>query len=211
LFAEARVYPRKQTNREPIVKAAREGWEQQYRSGGWDYLAEESEAGHYLAITQLCGQYLANRSLLDVGCGTGILVGYLQRHAGMAASSYLGVDFAQQAIDQARASCPGARFSRLDYSLDAVAGRYDGVIFNETLYCFDDPLAMIDKCIVDNMHAGSLLIVSMYGDHHEAVWDALASTCDTVDERVVENALGVRWKIRALRPRALLPDQPAQA
>jgi trans-aconitate methyltransferase len=188
------------------MKAAREGWEQQYRSGGWDYLAGESEAGHYLAIAQLCGQYLGHVahdcSLLDIGCGTGILVGYLQRHTAIAPSSYTGIDFAQAAITQAEASCPGARFSRLDYSSDAVTARYDGVIFNETLYCFDDPLAMVDKCIADNMHAGSLLIVSMYGDHHEALWAALASTCDTVDERVVENDDGVRWKIRALRPKA---------
>jgi 2-polyprenyl-3-methyl-5-hydroxy-6-metoxy-1,4-benzoquinol methylase len=183
------------------VKVAREGWERQYRSGGWDYLAGESEAGHYLAIAQLCEQYLPGSSLLDIGCGTGILVGYLQRGAGTASSRYTGIDFAQEAISQAEAAWPGARFSRLDYSADPAGGRYDGIIFNETLYCFDDPLAMVDKCIAANMHAGSLLIVSMYGDHHAALWDALDLICATVDERVVENELGVRWKIRALRPK----------
>jgi 2-polyprenyl-3-methyl-5-hydroxy-6-metoxy-1,4-benzoquinol methylase len=193
------------------VKVAREGWERQYRSGGWDYLGGESEAGHYLAIAQLCEHYLRDCSLLDIGCGTGILVGHLQQHAAMAPSRYTGIDFAQEAIDQAEASCPGARFSRLDYSTEPVSGRYDGVIFNETLYCFDDPLAMVHKCIADNMHAGSLLIVSMYGDHHQALWDALASSCDTLDERLVENESGVRWKIRALLPRVETPHRPEQA
>jgi 2-polyprenyl-3-methyl-5-hydroxy-6-metoxy-1,4-benzoquinol methylase len=182
--------------------AAREVWEQQYRSGGWDYLAGEDEAGHYLAIAEFCRRHLRGSSLLDIGCGTGILVGCLQRHAGMAPSRYTGIDLAEAAVRQAASSHPGARITRLDYSTDVVPGRYDGVIFNETLYCFDDPVAILDKSIADNMHAGSLLIISMYGDHHEAIWDAIASRCDTVDEQVVENSRGVRWKIRALRPKA---------
>jgi 2-polyprenyl-3-methyl-5-hydroxy-6-metoxy-1,4-benzoquinol methylase len=179
--------------------APREVWEQQYRSRGWDYLASPEEAGHYLAIADLCRRHLSGASLLDIGCGTGILAGYLQRDAGMAPSRYSGIDLAQEAVSQAALSYPGARFSRLDYSTDPVAGRYDGVIFNETIYCFDDPLAIVDKSIVDNMHARSLLIISMYGDHHEALWDAIAARCSTVDERLVENSRGVRWKIRALR------------
>jgi 2-polyprenyl-3-methyl-5-hydroxy-6-metoxy-1,4-benzoquinol methylase len=184
---------------------AREVWERQYRSGGWDYLAGEDEAGHYLAIAQLCGRHLRGGSLLDVGCGTGILVAYLQRHAGLTPSRYTGIDLAQEAVSLAASSWPAARISRLDYSTDAAPGRYDGVIFNETLYCFDDPVAVVDKSIAANMHAGSLLIVSMYGGHHEPIWDALASRCDCVDEQEVENAGGVRWKIQALRPTAYWP------
>jgi 2-polyprenyl-3-methyl-5-hydroxy-6-metoxy-1,4-benzoquinol methylase len=181
---------------------AKEVWEQQYRSGGWDYLAGKDEADHYLAVTEFCRRYLRDSSVLDIGCGTGILVGYLQRHAGMAPSRYTGIDLAEEAVRHAALSCPGASFSRLDYSTDAAPSRYDGVIFNETLYCFDDPVAILDKSIADNMHAGSLLIISMYGDHHEAIWEAIASRCDTVDEQVVENSRRVRWKIRALRPKA---------
>jgi 2-polyprenyl-3-methyl-5-hydroxy-6-metoxy-1,4-benzoquinol methylase len=181
------------------TSVAREVWEQQYRSGGWDYLADQDEAGHYLAIAQFCARYLGDGSVLDIGCGSGILVAHLQRHAGMAPSRYCGIDLAQQAVDQAAACCPGAHFTRLDYRADTVPGRYDVVIFNETLYCFDDPMALLDKSIAENMHAGSLLIVSMYGEHHEAIWDAIAARCNLVDEQVIENSR-VRWKVRVLRP-----------
>ena len=180
---------------------AREVWERQYRSGGWDYLAGDDEAGHYLAIAEFYRRHLGDGSVLDIGCGTGILAAHLQRHAGMAPSRYTGIDLAQEAVVQAAASCPGGNFSRLDYSAAPAPGRYDGVIFNETLYCFDDPVAILDKSIAENMHAGSLLIISMYGDHHEPIWDAIASRCDTVDEQAVENGAKVRWKIRALRPK----------
>jgi 2-polyprenyl-3-methyl-5-hydroxy-6-metoxy-1,4-benzoquinol methylase len=179
---------------------AREVWERQYRGGGWDYLASEDEAGHYLAIAEFYGRYLHDGSVLDIGCGTGILAACLQRHAGMAASRYTGIDLAQEAVGQAESSFPGGRFSRLDYSTDAAPGRFDGVIFNETLYCFDDPVAIVDKSIAENMHPRSLLIISMYGGHHEPIWNAVATRCDTVDEQVVENSGGVRWTIRALRP-----------
>jgi trans-aconitate methyltransferase len=179
----------------------RDVWESQYRSGSWDYLAGEDEAGHYQAIAELCRHYLPAGNLLDIGCGAGNLVAYLQRHAGPQAPRYTGIDLAQEAVDQAASSFPDAHFHRLDYGIDPVPGSYDGVIFNETLYLFDEPGVVIDKSVDQNMHAGSLLIVSMYGDHHEPIWDALARRCDTVDERLVENRGGVRWKIRLLRPR----------
>jgi trans-aconitate methyltransferase len=179
----------------------REVWEQQYRSGGWDYLGGEDEAGHYLAIAQLWARQPGHASLLDIGCGTGILLAYLQRHAGLAPAHYTGVDLADEAVRQAASAWPQASFSRLDYSTDTVAGRYDGVVFNETLYCFDDPLAILEKSIAENMHAGSLLIVSMYGEHHAPIWDAIAARCDTLDERVVKNSRAM-WKVRALRPLA---------
>jgi trans-aconitate methyltransferase len=184
----------------------REVWERQYRSGGWDYLASEDEAAHYRVIAQFYGRQLRGGSLLDIGCGTGILVPYLQQLAGMEPSRYTGIDLAEDAVAEAASSFPAARFSRLDYSTDPVPGRYDGVIFNETLYCFDDPVAILDKSIAENMHGSSLLIVSMYGDHHEPIWEALASRSDTVDEQVVESRGGVRWKIRALRPKAVEPQ-----
>jgi hypothetical protein len=60
---------------------------------------------------------------------------------------------------------------------------------------------MLDKSIAENMHADSRLIVSMYGEHHGPIWDAIATRCETVHEEVVSNSNGVRWKIRLLRPR----------
>lgn len=179
----------------------RDVWEQQYRTGGWNYLAGEEEAGHYQAIAQMYKRYLHGGSVLDIGCGAGILLAWLQRQAGIDPARYTGIDLAQEAVSQAAASWPGARFSRLDYSTEAAPGRYDVVIFNETLYCFSDPLAMLDKSIGENMHAGSRLIVSMYGRHHEPIWDALSARCDSVDRRVVSNSGGVRWKICLLNPR----------
>jgi 2-polyprenyl-6-hydroxyphenyl methylase/3-demethylubiquinone-9 3-methyltransferase len=181
---------------------AREVWEQQYRGGEWDYLAGEDELDRYLAIAEFCNRYLRDSSLLDIGCGTGILFACLRGHAGVAATRYTGIDIAEEAIKRAISSFPGTKFNQLDYSAQAVPGRYGGVIFNETLYYFSDPARILDKCIRENMRADTLLIISMYGAHHDAIWSALESRCDTVDEQVIENDRGVHWKIRVLRPKA---------
>ena len=198
--------PSAAASRQPVVRGTpveRDAWERQYRNGEWDYLAGADEAGHYLAIARFCSRYLEHGALLDIGCGTGILPAYLHAHAGMALARYTGIDLAGEAVRRAASQFPEARFLQFDYSASSFPGRYDGVIFNETLYCFDQPLAIIDKCIAENTHAGSLLLISMYGDHHEAIWDALGARCDTLAEDVVENARrNVRWKIRVLRPRA---------
>ena len=185
----------------PGGAVSRAQWERQYRDGAWDYLAGTDEAAHYLAIAELCRVHLAGARLLDVGCGAGILCGYLRRDAGIAPSCYTGIDIAQPAVELARASCPGAHIGRHDYSLGPVAGKFDGVIFNETLYYFADPAAILQQAVRCNLHAGGLLIVSMYGEHHAAIWDAVSASCDMVDQRVVENRQHVRWTVRAVRPR----------
>lgn len=182
--------------------AERDVWESQYASGAWDYLGGADEAEHYLAIARFCRRHLPRGALLDIGCGTGILLDYLRREAGIAPSRYTGIDLAQTAVEQAAARHPDAHFAQCDYAAQSLPGRFDAVVFNETLYYFADPLAIVDKCAAENMAAIALLIVSMYGEHHEDIWQALLARFTIVDEDIVDNPQrGARWKVRALRQR----------
>lgn len=195
------------TTRPKGSPAERRVWEEQYASGAWDYLAGADEADHYRAIARLCHMHLPRGALLDIGCGAGILLDYLQRDAGMDASRYTGIDLAQAALEQAAARFPQAHFAQCDYAAAALPGRFDALVFNETLYCFADPLGIVEKCITENAAPGALLIVSMYGEHHEDIWAALAARCALVDEEIVDNPQrGVRWKVRALQARAEQED-----
>jgi SAM-dependent methyltransferase len=183
--------------------AARDVWESQYASGAWDYLAGDDEAGHYLAIARLLAQHRPRGTLLDIGCGAGILLDHLQREDGIDAARYTGIDLAQAAVEQAAARHPGAHFLQFDYAAAALPGRFEAIIFNETLYCFADPMGIVDKCLAGNAGPDALLIVSMYGSHHEDIWTALSGRCATEGEEIVENRQrGVRWTIRALRQRS---------
>jgi 2-polyprenyl-3-methyl-5-hydroxy-6-metoxy-1,4-benzoquinol methylase len=192
--------PSPSPNRPRGSPAARETWESQYASGAWDYLAGDDEAGHYLAIAGFCKAHFPQGRLLDIGCGTGILLDYLQRDAALEPGRYTGIDLAQEALRQAAQRFPEAHFAQCDYAATGFPGRYDALVFNETLYCFADPLAILEKCLAENAAPGALLIISMYGEHHEDIWTAVTARCDVVDEQLVENReRGVLWKVRALR------------
>ena len=175
-------------------------WEAQYRAGAWKYLDSEAEAGHYLAICELYQRYLPRGSILDIGCGSGTLYRYLAERTGLPPSRYTGIDLAQEAVRQAAGRFPDARFAQCDYSVDAPELRADCVIFNEILYYFDEPLAILNKSLRQNLASGGLLIVSMYGEHHAPLWQAIAGGAALMDERVLENSQQQRWTVRAFKP-----------
>lgn len=175
-------------------------WDAQYRAGAWDYLESDDELAHYLAICNLYQRHLRDRTVLDLGCGTGTLYRHLVERSGMDPSRYTGTDLSEAALRLAADRHPEARFERCDYSTDPISERFGCVVFNETLYCFEDPVRILQKSLQENLQDGGLLIVSIYGDHHEALWQAIAACCATVDEQIVENDRQVRWKIRALKP-----------
>lgn len=179
---------------------AAQTWSAQYQAGQWDYLESADEAAHYQAICALYQKHAPRGSMLDVGCGTGILYRYLGEHEAIEPSRYTGIDFAQEAVRQAAARFPLTRFGCCDYSRDAIAGQFDCIVFNETLYYFDDPLSILQKSVAHNLDGSGLIIVSMYGEHHEALWEAIASGFHPADERIVENSRLLRWTIRVLRP-----------
>jgi SAM-dependent methyltransferase len=182
------------------IPIPREAWERQYRNGEWDYLECDDEAAHYQAITRFYASHGKNRSVLDVGCGTGILYQYLKTSAGMHPSRYVGIDLSEAAVRQAAQRYPEADFRQLDYSSSSIDMKFACLIFNETLYFFENPMAILNKSVRENMDRDSLFIISMYGDHHEGIWNNVAMHYTVLDEMEVENERQVRWKIQALRP-----------
>jgi hypothetical protein len=99
----------------------------------------------------------------------------------------------------AAARFPDAGFGRRDYGRESVASRFDCVIFNDSLYCFEDPAAILDKCMDRNMHACSVLIVALPAGRYEAVWQLLDRRYRILDERMVEDADGSAWVVRAMK------------
>lgn len=87
--------------------------------------------------TRLCARWLEascraapGLSVLDVGCGTGVLALVAARSG---AGNVLGVDLSEPAVTAARGNAElnhlsGVRFERMD--LDAVSGRFDRVVAN---------------------------------------------------------------------------------
>ena len=62
-------------------------WNNSYQLGNWDYLNSATENTRYSILTHWIQKYSCSRSVLDLGCGDGILCTHLG-----ALNEYLGVD-----------------------------------------------------------------------------------------------------------------------
>lgn len=95
-------------------------------------------------------------SLLDVGCALGDGCELLKE--AFPRASIAGADISQVGIEKARAKPGGVTYFVLDVLVDPLPARYDYITIVETLEHFDDPMAVVDKCL---RHVDRSLIVSV--------------------------------------------------
>ena len=168
-------------------------------SGPVEHMEDADIAAHYLTICELVQRHVGDGTVLDIGCGSGRLFHYLTEHTGMPVAAYTGIDSSGAAVRLAAARFPDAGFGRREYGSESVASRFDCVIFNDSLHCFDEPATILDKCVDRNMHACSVLIVALAAGQHDAIWRLLEQRYRMVDERVVVDGNGSAWIVQALR------------
>ena len=113
-----------------------ERFDDQFKTGFWDYLSNLDELGHYSIIAGYCYFWKPHPSILDVGCGQGVLQGRLN----IGSYSYFeGIDFSKEAILQAEHRVDAKTTFRvtpiLDYKTEKL---FDIIIFSESLYYLDN-------------------------------------------------------------------------
>lgn len=140
-------------------------WDGMFRQGQWDYLHDANEMPRYAVIAGYAHRFLGTGRLLDVGCGTGVLVEYLDR----ARIDYAGFDLSEAAITRARQRWPNV--SLTISSVEAFAAD-DGtcpqaIVFNEVLPHIAAPLETLDR-FLGSAGAAGLAIVSLYQSQDEA-------------------------------------------
>jgi 2-polyprenyl-3-methyl-5-hydroxy-6-metoxy-1,4-benzoquinol methylase len=174
-------------------------WDAQYAAGEWDYLRRIEQAPRYAVLaawSQALGRPLR---VMDVGCGEGNLLSYV--HPGVL-SSYLGVDFSREALEKAVLRWPersDRRFQERDANLlvaDDFAGQ-DVVIFNEVLYCLEQPVRLVDAALA----AGRVVLFSVIELHARAAHEVLAAFPDRVLEacQCVDARRRKAWNLAFLR------------
>ena len=179
-------------------KISKAVWEQQYKDGTWNYLFSEDEAAHYFSICEQIEKHAVSVSILDIGCGNGVLYDYLQNKFDDRLL-YNGVDISGNAIESARKKFPSSVFNKADYDNAAVAGKYDVVVFNETLYYFTKPMKTVVKAFSENLKNGGVLVISMCEDvKHNGIWDRIKTEYRVLAEETVENKKGQKWTIKTI-------------
>lgn len=190
-------------------------WDETFRAGTWDYLESIAEISRYAVVAGYIHQ-LGGGRVLDAGCGTGPLAGFLD----LARVRYSGFDISSVAIASARERRPDLTWiaSSLEDFLEThaqtQAERFDILVFNEVLSTLEQPLDAFHRSlalIVPNGH----VIISQF---HGAGPGARAATVLEQFEPVLSNApferigttdvhdcpSGLRWRISCVH----VPEQP---
>jgi len=139
--------------------------------------------GHERAVT-VTNTSAAVHTILDVGCGAGVLRRYLPTDQ---LSSYLGVDPIAAAIEQARVHADErSEFRQVD-PMCAELGEFDVVVCNEVLYFADDPLALADRAGRFVRPGGHLLVSIWRHPGDTLLWRHLQQRYETRDRVAVVN------------------------
>ena len=178
------------------VPVGQQTWEEQYREGRWAGLRGADEVARYGVLIGFLEQLTAARSILDVGCGEGILRDLLGpgRYA-----RYEGIDLSAVAIESARRGVGAAdRLLVADAETYVPEGTFDAVVLNESLYYLADPRGQARRYL-GFVRPGGLLLVSMFHSvRTAAILRALEAELPLVDRVRVSGRKG-SWAIAAFR------------
>lgn len=172
-----------------------------YAEGGWDYLRGIDELPRFSVVSGLCHFLKPGGSILEIGCGDGILHERLDRsHFGR----FVGIDISAEAVGRARAgqdvTSTFVVADARDYDPD---GLFDLIIFNEVLEYFPDPFAVVRR-YDPYLERGGVHIVSMFVGHDSVrsrkIWRMLDRRYDVLTETRVSNEHGFTWVVKALVP-----------
>ncbi len=176
-------------------------FELQYEGKKWDGLRGIAELGRYSIIVGLTKTFCPNARVLDLGCGEGVL---LEKFGSADYASYLGIDFSEVAIENAqkikndRASFATGDLNKLD-----VAGQYDVIIYNESLYYLRNPKEAV-RALFKNLAPGGIFIISMvdkHGKEETGLWMQMDEIMALQDRNKVTNAKGDSWTVQVYRPK----------
>lgn len=173
-------------------------WDQEFGSGHWNWLGGLTEMPRNAVIAGYYRSLGASGTILDVGCGAGVLQPLLQA---VGYKRYLGVDLSTAAIEQAQERVNQTTFFQAAAAESfTTPERFDLIIFNETLYYMNDPVNVIQRYSQYLAPGGKYVISLWFCREHFRVWRACKPRLDVLDEtRVVRN--DASWRIRLCTPR----------
>lgn len=185
-----------------ILRTDRSRWNYQYDKGLWDGLENMNELARFSVLAGYV-HFLKpdNPSILEIGCGEGILAQRIGRqHYG----SFLGTDVADAAIERANQRFGDAqtRFEAVDMNDFQTKEKFDVIIFNEAIYYLKP---MLDKLLFQYapmLKHNGLFIISMNTARHadsDTKWAQIEKGFAIVDSTFVKTAKN-GWQVKVLQP-----------
>lgn len=186
----------------PIERSSIERWGSEFEAGEFEYFGGLRQLARYSVLVGYIRQLGPDLSILDVGCGAGLLA---ERLRATPYQRYLGIDPVPQAIEQAApVADERTRFEVVEHPSPEL-GEFDLVVCNEVLYGVPDPARLIDD-VHTVLPPGGNLLTSIWRHPTEVglyrLLDARFELVDAVAVRNVTDETGDRgWRIAWHRPR----------
>jgi 2-polyprenyl-3-methyl-5-hydroxy-6-metoxy-1,4-benzoquinol methylase len=188
-------------------------WNHEYESGRWAYLLGPEQTERYQQLITLCLLFNKTPTILDVGCGEGILLEYL-RTTGRPVIKYVGLDLSQEAINKAKARLSAGQFLVVNAESYKPDEPYDVIVFNECLYYFSDPIKTI-RNFEQSIRKHGTFVISMHMPEedparYEKIWELLQTHYECVARRTATNGVNKSWALGVFKVRQseLVSDAP---
>jgi 2-polyprenyl-3-methyl-5-hydroxy-6-metoxy-1,4-benzoquinol methylase len=187
----------------------RSTWDEQYRTGRWDYLADVAEMGRYALIAAYVQRFVPSGRVFDVGCGEGLLYGHLPVTGRF---EYTGLDFSPTAIAKAAARNPQLRLfaAAAEEFVDPTGLQFDAIVFNEILYALTDPASVLQRYRGMLAPRGVVVISTFLPEPKDAAWFSQVQQVwelvgregwPCLDLSQVWNArVKISWRVAVLQP-----------
>ncbi len=122
-------------------------------------MRQQHEIGRYWTLIGYMDAFKRGGEYLDVGCGDGVL---FERFKPLGYQRYVGIDISHVAIEKLRLhNDDRTNFTQADGDVHEAAGRFDVIIFNESLYYLRDPVRSLER-YAQSLKPGGCIIVSTY-------------------------------------------------
>jgi 2-polyprenyl-3-methyl-5-hydroxy-6-metoxy-1,4-benzoquinol methylase len=178
-------------------RTAQSRWDERWADPAFYGEYRLDELAHYSVLAGYAKALKPGGSVLDVGCGDGIL----RTHLHESFSTYLGVDF-PQAIDRAGSRADTrTSFVASDLRAFTTEARFDVIVFNESLYYVEHPIAELQRYSAFLKLDGVFLVSMHRKPKSEAIWSDVARSFELIDRVTIANRAGVEWIAGAFQPR----------
>jgi len=182
------------------LQMSKNKWEEQYKTGHWDYLNSLEQLPRFSIIAGTMKYYFGEAAkILDLGCGENVLQKMLQPYK---YKLYVGVDISQIAIENASVSeDENTHFLCEDITKYIPKNKFDLIIFNESLYYIKDPKELLRRYRI-YLNKGGIFLISMwdYKERNNKIWSMISSDFSTIDQIVINVNKKKSWVIKTIKP-----------
>jgi SAM-dependent methyltransferase len=205
-FSFLRPFIRERSARRPIPYRKFPARASDHRQGKWDYLEGLEEFAHYSIITGYYARLRPRGSVLDLGCGAGLMQRMLLPYG---YSRYVGIDISPDAIERASLALNVGephhtlfQVGDLERPLEWRCAPFDVIIINEALYYAEKPVHVLTRLAEEALAPEGIVIISMYHSlNSEHLWSLLAQHgWRPADTTTVRNKAGTMWTIAVFQP-----------